>query len=326
MSTFTINFQANTLGIHYVGYRTYNDSPNTYTVINVNVIALGTQSVTIDVPGNLYCAYDGIEYTGYIIAACQDQTDGNQDGIPDIAVQWTLTMPVQDDPCQKTVITCIAVPIFSIDFASSPTSCTPGTYSVVFSEVTPGDEVSPAEAEVTVDGGGALSVVLIDVGLYKAVPTAAVTITNCSVPVDFTIVLYPNCDDLLLSDYACANHNDVSEDSGYEIVLGESVEICADPAALADLSIAFSAYDDGNCHCDACKKVIIDVPGAASGVGKITYQTCWDGSNPYGSVMMVSQVINWDDVLTLGCILPDTLVIDEGTLDASPVPVQHTCA
>ena len=52
MATLTINFNANTTGDHYVGYKETNmDPPNTYTVITVNVAAPGPQSVDIDIVG-----------------------------------------------------------------------------------------------------------------------------------------------------------------------------------------------------------------------------------------------------------------------------------
>ena len=65
MADFTINFQANTSGDHYVGYRTYDSAPSTYTIITVNVVTPGPQAVDINIPGSLYCADLGIRYTGY---------------------------------------------------------------------------------------------------------------------------------------------------------------------------------------------------------------------------------------------------------------------
>jgi hypothetical protein len=114
MATLTINFQANTTGDHYVGYREIHmDPPNTYTVITVNVLTPGLQSAVINIDGSLYCG--DLHYSGYIIADCQNQTDSNTDGIPDTAITWSQTIAAQVDPCVLTTFTCSNVAVQSID-------------------------------------------------------------------------------------------------------------------------------------------------------------------------------------------------------------------
>ncbi len=111
MSKFTISFQANTSGEHRVGYRSYVDAPLFYNTINIQVVEPGLQTVDIEVEGNLYCANEGVEFTGYVIAACQGYGDINSDGIPDLALTWQLTMAEQIDPCKKYTIECENVPL-----------------------------------------------------------------------------------------------------------------------------------------------------------------------------------------------------------------------
>lgn len=325
--TFTINFQANTLGIHHVGYRTYNDPPNFYNVIDVNVTTLGVQSVVIDVPGNLYCAYEGITYTGYVIADCQDQTDNNGDGIPDIAAEWSLLIPEVADPCQKTKIKCIATPIVIATITNVPDPCLPdGTYTLQTIEVGTGDEVLPALLKVTVTGGVMGPVSIDDGGLYKAIPVVVLPGTvGCNMPPDFNIVLGEKCNTIALAEYVCSSYIDVSEDSLFSLSVNEEVNICGDPAAVGAMSAEFEVTDTGNCHCETCKNVIVNAGGASSGEGKISYQVCWDDTNPYGTVTLISQILNHGETLNLGCIIPDTLNIDEGTLDASPVTTITPC-
>jgi hypothetical protein len=124
-----------------------------------------------------------------------------------------------------------------------------------------------------------------------------------------------DCPALLVSDYECTNHVDLSADSEYTLALGEDLRACLDPDLLTGLPEYFEATDEGNCHCSTCRKVMASVAGGTTGQGKITYQCCWDGTGKYSAVLMVSRIINFDDVIDLGCILPDTIITDQGTLD-----------
>ena len=333
MASFDINFNANTTGDHYIGYRTYNDPANMYTVITVTVATPGLQAVTIDVPGNLYCAHSDIEYSGYIIAACQDQIDGNADGIPDLALTWTVTLLQQTDPCIKTDILCESVPIASITIDDNGTgSCAPdGVYPLTITEVTPGDEIVAANIDVTVTGGVVVSYTINNPGQYKVAPNLTHAITGCSSPAAFTAVM-GSCPVLNLGNHDCQNQNDLTGIPDYTLDLGETARICADTSTLGSLASNFitttvtDVSDDGNCHCESCTNVTVEPTGATSGAGKVTYQTCWDESNPIGSaVLMVTQIVNWNNTINLGCIIEDTLVMDQGTLD-QPIVVSASAA
>lgn len=328
MSSFTIKFNANTTGTHHVGYRTYNDPPNTYTVIDVDVTTPGLQEITIDVPGNLYCASAGIEYSGYVISDCQDQTDDNGDGIPDLAQTWTIQLVQQDDPCQKTTIKCVAVPIESVIIVDSGTSaCETGNYPVTVTEATPGDEVEAADINCDIVDGKIVKVNIVNGGKYKDTPNLSVSIPGCTSTPSLAAV-FGDCPVLDLDDYDCAGSLALNEDAKFVLSLGETVLICMKPPSVASLPLPnnFEAINEGRCHCEKCANVVVSVPGATTGVGKITYQICWDNSNPQGSALqMISRKINWDESIDLGCIIPDTLNIEQGSLDVMPVAVESSC-
>lgn len=121
MASLTINFLANTSGDHYVGYREIHMSPpNTYTVITVPVVSPGPQSAEIEITGSLYCGE--LHYQGYIIAACQSQTDSNSDGIPDAAITWSQVVPVVEDPNKDYTITCDNSWLESVELANGGTA------------------------------------------------------------------------------------------------------------------------------------------------------------------------------------------------------------
>lgn len=325
MASFIVNFNANTTGIHHVGYRTYNDPANTYTVIDHNVVVTGAQMVEIPVPGNLYCADSDIEYDVYVIAACMDQTDGNADGVPDLALTQTITLAQQTDPCILTEIECVAVAIDSVVIATAGSGCTDGVYALGFS-APPGDEVEAAVGTVTITAGVAVSVNITNNGKYKTTPTVTDTTPGCGVQPTYTATLEATCPTLTLADYDCGTNADLSEDSEYDLAIGDTVELCVDVATLAGLPDNFESTQDTNCHCEACQNATVSVPGATTGVGKVTYQTCWDGNNPNGALVLVSQEVHWDDTIDLGCVIPETITMDDGTLDASISVSYGSCA
>ena len=325
MASFRINFQAQTTGDHYIGYRTYNDPLNTYTVLTVNITGAVPQLAHVDipVPGNLYCAYDGIAYTGYIIAACEDQTDANMDGIPDVAIQWTVNLLQQTDPCVKTNILCEASPILTINWTGATSGCTPvgGPYPVVFTEVTPGDEVQPASAEAFVDAGGALIVNIIDYGLYKAAPVVTIpAISGCSPALVITVVM-DVCSEIDLTDYICAGHTELSGDTLYELPLGTDLELCADTTTLSGLPVGYLATSGDNCHCVSCENVHLKISG--TGFITVSYQRCWDDDT--FPTTLITRVINAPQLgagFDLGCIVLDTLHMDASTLTGGGVVLQ----
>jgi hypothetical protein len=333
MASLTINFQANTIGQHFVGWRTYNDvALPFYNVAVVNVVGPipVAVDVQIEIAGNLYCAYDGIEYTGYIIAACEltdPQTledtgipnpvdDLNGDGIPNAAFTWTETALEQADPCTKVNILCESVPISAITIGDDGTSiCDDGVYNLVFTEVTPGDQIILATGTATAVGGIVVSTNVTNAGQYKVAPVITATIPNCNSVPTFTAVLVPRCTLLDLSSYDCASQNDLTETPVYTISHGDSVVTCADLASLAALPSEWFVTDMGNCHCENCASTTIDASLSSSGIGKISYQTCWDGTNLLGDITLVTQKIDFGSITQLGCIIPDTIIIDQGTLD-----------
>lgn len=314
MASFRINFQAQTTGNHYIGYRTYNDPPNTYTVLTVNITGAVPQSAHVDipVPGNLYCAYDGIAYTGYIIAACEDQTDADMDGIPDVAIQWTVNLLQQTDPCVKTTILCEAVGIDSITYTSGVTGCTPdGTYQFDITETNPGDEIIPAIIEIDVISGAFAGMNFINPGLYKAAPiiTLPPLISGCTPSPVFTAIM-DDCPQIDLTDYICAGHSELSGDTLYDIVLGADLELCADTTTLGGLPTGYLATLGDNCHCVSCERVQLSISGTGS--INISYQRCWDDDT--SPIQLITRQVSAPGSLDLGCIVEDTLYIDETNL------------
>ena len=332
MASFRINFQAQTTGDHYIGYRTYNDPPNTYTVLTVNITGAVPQLAHVDipVPGNLYCAYDDIVYTGYLIAACQPQTDGNGDGIPDLATQWTVTMAEQTDPCINTTILCEATPIATVTLPNGITSCTPdGTYTLDVTEVTPGDEVAAANITITVVAGQPVpgSINIIDPGRYKAVPVVSlpVGVTGCSPDPVFTVTL-EDCPTIDLLDYICAAHTELSGNTEVTLAVGESTALCADVATLGGLPAGYTSEEFGGCHCKPCANVVVTTSGGATGYVDVSYHVCWDGSNPIGSgLTYVTRRVTAGTTVDLGCVIPDDITLDESNLVGTTILSQTPC-
>lgn len=422
MASFDINFQANTTGDHYVGWRTYDMLPNTYNVETINVTIPGAQTVTIEVDGSLYCANSDIQYTGYVIAACMNQNDGNADGIPDLALTWTIDMVQQIDPCIKTRITCDNVPLNTINITNKGDSYTsPPTVTVTAPDVVGGvqaagqaflgngvittlfitnfggqyEPIGNASTTQTVDlirlgqvaTDGTLGTVDVTFDIVGNVASIALntggsgyTTADKNAPLTFdysqlispgaptgpaietqfiascansfvdevnaitveqgsgyqtaptigftggggsgaaaTAVLETACSALDLSDYECGSQNDLSDIPIYTLDKDDYVDICADVTTLVGLPLSFedSIVTDvsplGNCHCEPCTHVTITA-GGTSGKGKITYFTCWDGSNGLGDVSMVSQAVTAGESIDLGCIIESTLTIDNGNL------------
>ena len=335
MSKFTVNFTANTTGDHIVAWRTYDDAPAEFhNIIVVPVTVPGAQAVDVEVEGNIYCANSNITYTGYIIAECQlndsatliatgiptaaDDTSLPLD-IPDLATTWFLVVNQITDPCIETTITCESTVIDSVTIDDNGTSgCAPdATYPLTITEVTPGDEIIAADIDVIVSGGIVTSVVINNAGQYKAAPDLTHSIPSCSSSAAFTAVM-ADCPSLDLTTFDCAAQNDLSDTPDYIMALGDVLTICADDTTLGGLASNFADAPVGNCHCQDCANVTVDASGSSSGTGaKITYQTCWDGSNVLGDITMVTQEVPFGSTIQLGCIIPETIVIDQGTLDVN---------
>lgn len=420
MAKFTINFQANTTGNHYIGYRTYNDPVNTYTVETINVIGPvpSSESLEIEVPGNLYCADDDILYEGYIIAACQNQRDSNNDGIPDLAITWSTLLVQQTDPCKEVTIKCDNTPLDYIEILTPGAGYTTasvsftgggggtgaeataflgdgvitavlgdgfgagysegdgtqtnipligigqvplnagnlGTVDVTFLSGaitnivinTPGSGYISTENPVTIDNSALAigtapsveeSITLTCAGSFADevdhiditnpgsgyTVTPRVVITGDGAAATAGAVMTQECPSLDLRDYDCGSSAELSNTPEYVIGVKEDITICADIASLATLPSNFTYTDNGNCHCEECRSVTVSCPGATTGTGTISYQTCWDNSGDYTAFTLVTRNINWDETIELGCILPNTLFLDDGNLDQPIVPSDVTC-
>lgn len=309
MASFTINFNANAIGDHYIGYRTYNDPTNTYTVVTHNVATLGAQAVEIQVPGNLYCG--DITYNGYVIAACQPQTDNNSDGIPDAAITWVANLLKQTDPCIFAEIKCDNSPIAYLSINNAGINYVIGD-PLVFTETIVGSELVVAEGTVgAVNGsGGITSINMTNFGSYQAIPNITVNSgTGAGAVLTPTMAECPLLD---IRNYDCNGDNADPDDPIYELKLGETLGLCADLPSLAGLISRFSYTDDTQCHCRECQRY--QVENTSGGDLKATIQTCWDGSHPSGlEIVTMTYNIPAGQTVDLGCAMKDTLQLEDAS-------------
>lgn len=306
MANFVVNFQANTTGDHYVGYRTYNDPVNTYTVETLNVVSTGPQSVQIDIPGNLYCG--DITYEGYIIAACEVQDDNNSDGIPDNATTFTVDLLKQTDPCISAEITCDNSPIASVTVTNGGTGGYTVGDSITVTEANPGDELVAAVLEVGAETGGVIdSINIVNAGSYKAAPVLTAATGNADAVLD---AVMQDCATLDIRDYQCNGDNTDPDDPIYVLKLGELMALCVDTTTLAGLSSRFTSTTDTQCRCRECKRYEIVNSAGVDQIASI--QTCWDGSHATGSnVVTVTYTILAGQTLDVGCCMIDTVVLQD---------------
>ena len=283
MAGFTVNFNANTTGDHYICYRDIG-SGDPFTCVTENVVSVGPNSVSIDVPNNIYCETARLE--GYIIAACQDQTDLNGDGIPDLAITFSVTLPQQTDPCPLYTITCASAGIAAVQVDNTPSanwvSGPEGPFPLVFTD---GTAITPATGDIRVDGSDQFTVNIVDPGEYTVAPST-IDLSSFSnyltaTPPNFT-VLMASCDNLDIRDIDCnGDWGLTSPLPEIAIPFGDSIQTCVDEASLASLPSSFSAEASGStCHCIDCQGLYI-----TNAVGKtitISYQTCWEDNDVDG--------------------------------------------
>lgn len=133
-----------------------------------------------------------------------------------------------------------------------------------------------------------------------------------TIPIETTTTLEP-CASLNLADYDCGTVNNIIGTPEYILPLASSIDLCTTSTALASLPDEFSATNNGNCHCKECKNVTINTALTPLGTGQVSYQTCWDGSNgSYDAFVLVTNTINGSGGITdLGCIIPDTLFVED---------------
>lgn len=105
MATVKISFRPTTSGIHHVGHKTVYDADFIIEDIDVPQNRINTViDVNIHYGGNLYCESSGVDMDWYIIPDCMSQVDSNSDGIPDLAISGTYTIPNVQDPWQYAKI------------------------------------------------------------------------------------------------------------------------------------------------------------------------------------------------------------------------------
>ena len=86
-----------------------------------------------------------------------------------------------------------------------------------------------------------------------------------------------------------------------------------DASVVADARL--TVVSEGTSYCKGCKTAVVNAVASSSGVGKISYQTCWDSSNPQGTAILITMPVNAGESYTLGNLLEDTITIDNDTLD-----------
>jgi hypothetical protein len=324
MATLTINFQANAIGNHIIAYKTYNEPfpvvPLEHVIIVENVVTPGPQSVDIAVEGNLYCGE--ITYDGYVVASCllNDEAtllgtgipdvsdDAGANGVPDVATTFSVLMEKQADPCTFATITCDNTPITSITIDDNGTSvCDDGTYPLVFTEVTAGDELIAADIDVIVTGNVVTSFTINNAGSYKVAPIVSVTIPNCTSAPAFTAVMEA-CPIFNLSDVniQCLNDDGNAVPPLYELELGESVDYCvAIGTAGTALGTQFAVVGTDYCHCRECENYSVQNTDTVAHI--ITFQTCWDEA-PNQVVTTTQLIPGSSPVINLGCGVKGTVV------------------
>jgi len=316
MASFTVDFQANTTGDHNICYREVG-SGDPYTCETVNVTATGPNSLTIQLSLNLYC--QDIELEGYIIAACQDQTDADLDGVPDLAITFIVPILTQvADPCPLWSITCNSVGISAIGVGGGSAGYTTGTYTV---PTTGGIAITPGSVEITVSAGGVIQLftTILDPGEYTAAPTGLdlSSVPNGGAPTPpsgYTVDMLP-CTTLDLTTLACNSClPGEAQPTNIQLELGDSVELCADETAIAGLASEFVTREEaqpsgGGCHCIDCNGLY--VRNELDKTVAVYYQTCWeDGAICYDGEQVVSIVSEPDTWQYIACVIPDTVVLD----------------
>ena len=333
MSQIKVKFHANTVGIHHIGYRNPMDPVNVYTVIDYNVTVLGYQEQDIPIIGSLYCAYAGIPYTGYIIAACEDQTDSTSDGIPDLAIMWSVTADYQNPHADIVRITCdggpLSVPGIVIT-GDGTRACTDGIYNAVITFAA-GTEIVRAEVKIEVSGGVVISVDVVNGGWYTTAPTLTLTVPGCTTPITIVTTLVAKSSPFLLKDLAnWGNMLPTTETSEHALFVGDVLDVIMDYDAYTTSGVPLPpeysiAVLPGRCaFCEACHVYNIDMSVTSSGAGKLFYTTCWEGS-PYILKLKVIDLPFDGGTIQINCSAKDSLVLQQDTLDVPPLITEVAC-
>lgn len=313
MASLTINFQANTSGDHYVGYREIHmDAPNTYTVITVPVITPGMHNAVINIDGSLYCG--PLHMAGYIIAACEDQTDINGDGIPDAAIVWTQDLNEQLDPCVLTNFECNNTGVKTVTIPNG------GTGYVIndvlpFVETTLGDEILPGFITVTGTSGlgEILSFDITDPGSWLALPTINAAVAG-NADANLTPTELEECEINDLTDVACLTVQGLKKN--WTGAIGESIDLCADFNTVALQALVgpeIVVVAAGNCKCLPCEELSIDASASTTGNAVVQYNRCWDRDS--GETLVIVVVASGDIFTDIDCVIPATVLVRDNSLD-----------
>lgn len=329
-SIITVNFNANTVGDHYLGYNYIGDvniqpvvNFNTryvYDVITVNVTSIGPQTVDIPIYGSLYCA--NITYFGYVIASCQNQTDSTGNNIPDEAITWSQNLPKQSDPIALTEITCVAVPILTAVISAPPIGCSDGDYPIVVTPANVGDDLITAVGTLTVgSSGSSFFINFTNKGLYKQTPVITIPTLACDPSVAVTVTMFQSS--ITLSDYIPTNGT-ISEpvvNSTYLLSVGDTVQMFTDQTIT--LPDGFESTVISNGHCAGCENLTVDASAATTGSGKVTFNLPW--SNINSPLQLKTVPIQAGQITNMGCVIIGTPTYDFGNLDVTPTTATGAC-
>jgi len=157
---------------------------------------------------------------------------------------------------------------------------------------------------------------------YQVIPTISISETPSGTAANITAVM-EQCPSLNMLTYMCATSDTIAGVPTRVLDLLSTVTICSDVGTLGTLDAQFAATQVGNCKCKGCELVTFDATGATSGTGTISYHRCWDEAN--GEVLVTRQISSGQTITDVDCIIPETLNIDEGTLNASLVVTYKPC-
>lgn len=317
MASLTINFQATTTGNHFVGYREIHTDPaGVFTVITVACPTLGNYNAQIDVDGSLYC--EELEYEGYIIAECQDQTEGPNAGVPAAAIVWSQVLDQQPDPCTLTTLTCISVAVQSVVVNIQGAGYAVNDV-IPFVEATVGDEIAPGF--ITVASVGALgeitAITLTDPGLWLAPPNLDATGSGNG-QAQIATDRMAACPDIEMINVACTGI-DSNNKTGVTLNQGESIIGCygTDLEALEqEVGPQIDILQDGNCKCKGCESITLDATAATTGVAVVQYNRCWDRGA--GEVLVIADLAFGETITD--CIITGSYQTTSNNLD-QPIAV-----
>ena len=310
MATFTVTFTVNAPDVYTLGWREQGSSA-AHTIETQTINTSGVGSFTITIPGtdNVYC--DDHDYEGYIIAACQDQTVDPTTGVPLAAMTFTASFVQQTDPCPMYEIECTQVPIAVIGITAVGTGYVVGD-ALTFTTTPVSDTIVSAVATVaSVNGsGGITSLNITNFGTYKSAPVIGIT-SAAGASATFSLGMGP-CPSMFTTTFACGGSP--STPATYEWTnseLGDKITLCTDTARLPSLPAAFTATDlsptAGTCNCQTCKNASV-VNNSGKGL-IVQWQTCNDGSEPEGAIVLLTQTIASSATpVDLGCVMENTVV------------------